>query len=91
MNLTGKQQKIRPTKPGGRADSLFFYFSSLFFIKFLQFLQFLQFNFEAAYLKNARELVARDVRQTCAARAGRARSQARGLLDKAVTVVRQVP
>ena len=60
-------------------------------IKLLQFLQFLQFNFEAAYLKNARELVARDVRQTCAARAGRARSQARGLLDKAVTVVRQVP
>ena len=71
-----KQQKFfAHTARGSRGLSFFIYL--LIFIKLLQFLQFLQFNFEAAYLKNARELVARDVRQTCAARAGRARSQAR--------------
>ena len=46
----------------------------------------IQVKFEAAFLKDARELVAREVRQTCADRSGRAQSH--GLSNKAVTVVR---
>ena len=47
---------------------------------------------KAAYLnltQMARELIARELRQTYAARSGRARSH--GLVNKAVTVVRRLP
>ena len=82
-----KQQKFRPTQPGGRAvlfSFLFFsFFFFIYFIKFNSFIPFLQIQFKfnsnsiqirSSFLNDARELVAREVRQTCAARSGRARS-----------------
>ena len=85
MNLTGKlqQQKFRPTQPGGRATFFSFLLLYIYFIKFNSFIQFLQIQFKfnsnsiqirTSFLNDARELVAREVRQTCAARSGRTRS-----------------
>ena len=89
LNITTTKNQAH-TARGGRARLLFFSF--LFFIYFIKFIQFIQFNSiqfnsssKLAFLQDARELVARQVRQTCAARSGQARSH--GLLNKAVTVV----
>jgi hypothetical protein len=92
-NQAKQQQKFRPTQPGGSRDSLFF--SSIYIYIYILLNSIhsnsiqIQIQIRSSFLNDARELVAREVRQTCAARSGRAQSH--GLSNKAVTVVRQLP
>ena len=75
--------KIQANTARGVARLSFLFFFFIYFIKFNLFIQFLQIQFKfnsnsiqirTSFLNDARELVAREVRQTCAARSGRARS-----------------
>ena len=80
-----------PHSPGVARDFLFFSFlsSSLFIL--LNSIH-SSSSSKLAFLTDARELIARELRQTCAARSGRARSHGLvNLVNKAVTVVRRLP
>jgi hypothetical protein len=97
MSKQQNNKKSGPHSPGVARDSLFFFFIYLFYLNSIHLFILFKFNSfnsiqsssKLAFLKDARELVAREVRQTCAARSGRARSH--GLVNKAATVVRQLP